>query len=100
MYFIILIEVIFKYIIYYFGLELPDNSAPLVELTFNVAMICLIVLLCFTNLFSCLIALYFVKNKELENKYPKFKGFLNYFNKSYWMMIIIYFFNNMDFYYI
>lgn len=44
LYFIILVEVMFKYIIYYFGLELPDNVAPLVELAFNVALICLVVL--------------------------------------------------------
>lgn len=55
----------FKYIIYFFGLELPENSAPLVELAFNVAMICLVVLLCFINVFGYLIALYFVQNKEL-----------------------------------
>lgn len=46
-----------KYIIYYFGLELPENVTPLVELAFNFGMICLVVLLCFINVFGYLIAL-------------------------------------------
>lgn len=79
----------FKYIIYYFGLKLPDNAAPLVELALNVALICLVVLFCFINVFGYLIALYFVQNKDFDNKYPKFKGFVNYFKKSSWLMIII-----------
>ena len=62
LYFIIILEVTFKGIISYFGLELPDNVALLVKLAFNVAIICLVVLLCF-NVFGDLIALYFVENK-------------------------------------
>jgi hypothetical protein len=33
----------FKYIIYNFGLELGDDVAPLVELGFNVSMVCLVI---------------------------------------------------------
>lgn len=89
LYFIILVEVMFKYIIYYFGLELPDNIALLVELAFNVALICLVVLFCFINVFGYLIALYFVQNKDFYKKYTKFKGVINYFNKSSRVMVII-----------
>jgi len=81
-----------KYIIYYFGLELPENVTPLVELAFNFGMICLVVLLCFINVFGYLIALYFIQNKNLVlrlNKYPKFNGIINYFKKSSFVMVII-----------
>ena len=78
----------FKYIIYFFGLELPDNIAPLVENGFNVALICLVILLCFINVFGYLIAFYLIEYYHIDKKYLKFKGILNYFKKSSWIFLI------------
>jgi len=72
----------FKYIIYFFNLELPEDSLPVVEYGFNVAIICLVVLCSFIYVFGYLIALYFIQYKDIEKKYPKFKMFLNYYKKS------------------
>lgn len=79
----------FKYIIYFFGLELPENAAPLIEVVFNVAIICLIILLCFINVFGYLIAFYLLEYYDIDKKYPKLKGILNYFKKSSWVFLII-----------
>ena len=79
----------FKYIVYFFGLDLPEDVTPLVELGFNVAMICLIVLVCFINVFGYLIAFYLLEYYHIDNKFPKFKGIINYFKKSSWIFLII-----------
>ena len=79
----------FKYIIHFLGLELPKDVVPLIEYGFNVAIICLVIFLCFINVFGYLITLYFVQNQDLENKYPKFKGIIYYFKKSSWVWITI-----------
>lgn len=79
----------FKYIIYFFDLKLPEDVAPVVGYGFAVATVCLVILVCFINFFGYLIALYFVQNKDLEKKYPKFQGLISYFKKSTWVLIII-----------
>jgi len=81
-------KLLLKYIIYFFGLELPSNAAPLVEVLFNVAMISLVVLLCFINVFGYLIAFYLLEYYKIDLKYPKIKGILNYFKKSSWIFLI------------
>lgn len=77
-----------KYIIYFFGLELEEGSSPIVEYGFNVALVCLVIFICFINVFGYLIALYFLQNKDIENKYPKLKVFFNYFKKSTFYYIV------------
>jgi hypothetical protein len=81
--------VIFKFIIYLFGLELPEDVAPLIELGLNVAMICLVVLLCFINVFGYFIAFYLLEYYNVDKKYPKFKGILNYFKKTSLIFLIL-----------
>ena len=70
-------------------MELPKGNLPVVEYGFNVAMICLVVLYCFINVFGYLIALYFIQYKDFEKKYPKLKNILNYYKKSSWFFIIL-----------
>ncbi len=78
----------FKYLIYNFGLELADDVAPLVELGFNVSMVCLVVLFCFINVFGYLIVFYLIEYSHLDKKYPKIKGIVNYLKKSSWVFLM------------
>lgn len=77
----------FKYIIYFFGIKLPDEVTPVAEVLFHVGIISLIILLSFINVFGYLIVLYFVQLNE--EKYSKFRWLINYFKRSSWLMIII-----------
>ena len=56
-----------KYIIYFLGLELASNASPVVVL-FNVAMISLVVFLCFINVFGYLIAFYLLEYYKIDKK--------------------------------
>lgn len=81
----------YKYIIYFFGLELPENASPLLEVLFNVAMISLVVLLCFINVFGYLIAFYLLEYNKIDKKCPggKARLILNYFKRSSWVFLIL-----------
>lgn len=60
-------KVMLKYIIYFLGLELASNASPVVVL-FNVAMISLVVFLCFINVFGYLIAFYLLEYYKIDKK--------------------------------
>lgn len=78
-----------KYIIYYFGLEFPDNAVPLVQYAFNVGIVSLSVFLCFINVFGYLIVIYLIQYYDLDKKYTRFLWFINYFKKSSGIFLII-----------
>lgn len=71
------------------GRELPEGSSSLVEIKFHLAILCLIIFFCFVNVFGYLIVINLLQFYDLENKYPRFKGFINYFKKSSWFIIIM-----------
>lgn len=77
-----------KYILYFLGLELPEGGSVSVEFGFNVAIICLIILICFINVFGYFIALYFFDNSDLQKEYPKLSVFIKYLKKSSFIIII------------
>ena len=79
----------FKYIIYFFGIELPDSLEPLAELGFFFGLISLSVLYCFLNIFGYLISITLLRYYELEKKYPKFSSFLKRFEKIPFFLLII-----------
>jgi hypothetical protein len=79
----------FKYIIYYLGLDIPDNITPLAENAFQVSLLCLIILTCFINVFGYLISMYLIKYYNVETKYSKYKRIIGYFLKSSWIWITI-----------
>ena len=79
----------FKYIIYFFDLKLSDNVLPIYELSFHNALICLVVLLCFINVFGYLISMHLIKFYNVKTKYPKLKLLIDYFIKSSWVFLIL-----------
>lgn len=72
----------FKYIIYYFNIELPEGLETTAEFGFNVGLVSLTVLCCFINVFGYLISVSLLKHYNLENRYPKFKAFFTRFEKT------------------
>jgi hypothetical protein len=81
--------IMLKYILYIFGLELPENASPMIEVGFNMAIICLIILICFINVFGYLLVLYLLQIYDLKNKYPKFKWLIDRYSKYSLMTVII-----------
>lgn len=79
----------FKYIIYYFDLKLPEGLEPVAQLGFNVGLVSLSALFCFINVFGYLISIYLVKYYDVEKKYPKFRKWFNYFNKTSIFFLIV-----------
>ena len=79
----------FKYVIYYFGIELPEGLEPIAEYGFNVGLVSLTVLFCFIHVFGYLIGISLLKYYNLENKYPRFKYFFNNFEKIFLFFLIL-----------
>ena len=79
----------FKYIIYYFGIVLPEGAEPLAELGFHFGLIALVVLSCFINVFGYLISISLLKYYDIENKYPRFKIFFKRFEKTSMFFLIL-----------
>ncbi|TQS39475.1 hypothetical protein Golomagni_00001 [Golovinomyces magnicellulatus] len=59
-----------NYIINYFGLQFPEKVAPFAEFAFYVAMISLVVLICFINVFGYFMGYYIKDMPIIVNKYP------------------------------
>lgn len=78
-----------NYILYVFGLELPENASPMIEVGFNMAVVCLIILICFINVFGYLLVLYLLQIYDLKNKYPKFKWLINRYSNYSLITVII-----------
>jgi hypothetical protein len=72
----------FKYIVYFFDLKLSEGVQPIIEFSFNMALVCLAILFCFINVFGYLISIHLIKYYDIENKYSKYKRIINYFLKS------------------
>ncbi len=64
----------FKYIVYFIGLEFSKDNFDFIDLYFNFGFISLIVLLCFINVLGYLV------NHAKGNK-KKYFWVINYFNK-------------------
>lgn len=76
-------------IIYLFGLELPEDAVPLVEVSFNFGIISIVVLFCFVNGFGYLLANFLLDHYNIDDKYPKLKGLIFYFKKSSLIFLLI-----------
>ena len=82
-----------NFIIYYFGIELPEDSAEIIIVSFNTGVIALITLLGFIEVFGYLIIFYLSQKygleTRLENKYPRFKWLINRYKNTTLYFIIV-----------
>ena len=51
-------------------------------------VLCLIALICFVNVLGYFISLYLINKYDIENKYPKFKKIIRYYEKSTLFFVI------------
>lgn len=79
----------FRCITYLLGIDFPDNVAPLVEYGFHVAVVSLVVLFCFINVFGYLISFYLLDSYQIKWKHYKFAGILNYFKTVSWLFLLV-----------
>ena len=66
----------------------PDNLSEYQQLVFWVMVLAIIALWCFIDIIGYLISIYVLKYTDVEKKYPKWKGLINYFLKANYLFII------------
>jgi len=72
--------ILFSYSI--FDIKLPEGSEDMVKFAFGVFILSLVAFVSFFNIVGYFLSLYLVQRYNLEQKYPKFKKIVNYFEKS------------------
>ena len=55
------------------------ETEPLVSYVFSMFMLNLIVLICFVNIIGYIISIYLVNQYDIEEKFPKFKRYINFY---------------------
>jgi hypothetical protein len=76
-------------ILSYLDINIPENATPLVNYSFNVFVLSLIVLLSFLNVVGYLTSIILLNKYEVEAKFPKLKKIINYYNKSSLLLVFI-----------
>lgn len=81
----------YSLIIYYLDLKIPDGLSNNAEMLFNLATVCLVILVCFVNVFSYFISIYLLEffKESINKKYPFLNPFVNYYKKSSMVFIVI-----------
>jgi hypothetical protein len=79
---------LFPFIYKHFETEIKDNPDPLLNYTFSMITLSLIVLFCFFNVLLYLISLYLIQNYNVEEKFPKLKKYINFYSKTTKIFII------------
>lgn len=80
---------ILPFIINIIGKDIPSGADPFITFCFNMSILIIIALICFTNAIAYLLTNYFLKYYSLESKYPFFKKFIKYYEKTSLYFIII-----------
>src|SRR6266436_6682186 len=79
---------LFPFILNYLDIKRPDNGEGLIEFAFDIFILSLICLLCFINVIVYLIAIILLNKYNIEEKYPKLKMFINYYEKTTFFFVI------------
>ncbi len=80
---------ILPFIINIIGKEIPSDADPFITFCFNISILAIIVLICFTNALAYIISLYLLKNYSIDSKYPIIKKIAKYYEKTSISLIII-----------
>lgn len=67
----------------------PDNLEGFNKMLFGILVISIILLWCFISIVGYLLTLYIIKYTKLEEKYPKLKPFIVYFQTTNYVFIVI-----------
>jgi len=80
---------ILPFIINIIGKDISNDADPFITFCFNISILTIIALICFTNAIAYLLTIYFMKIYSLESKFPIFKKILKYYEKTSLYFIII-----------
>jgi hypothetical protein len=86
-------QFIFPFIFALFDIENINKAEPIITFTFNMFLLNLACLFCFTNIFGYLLALYLIDKykDQLENKYPRLSKVIYYYaseaTKMFWLLL-------------
>jgi hypothetical protein len=80
---------ILPFIINIIGKDIPNDADPFITFCFNISIIAIIVLICFTNAIAYILTIYFMKIYSLESKFPILKKILKYFEKTSLYFILV-----------
>lgn len=64
------------------GKEIPIDAEPIVNYSFNIFILSVIILLGFINLIGYFTSIYLINKYDIENKFPKYKKIIRYYEKS------------------
>src|SRR6266704_1554822 len=67
----------------------PESLDGFNKFLFGILIISIILLWCFISIVGYLLSLYFIKYTKLEEKYPKLKPFIGYFQNTNYVLIVI-----------
>jgi hypothetical protein len=73
---------ILPFIINIIGKDIPNEADPFITFCFNISILAIIVLICFTNAIAYILTIYFMKIYSLESKFPLFKKLFKYYEKT------------------
>jgi len=67
----------------------PESLDGFNKFLFGILIISIILLWCFISIVGYLLSLYVIKYTKLEEKYPKLKPFIGYFQSTNYVLIVI-----------
>nr|YP_009710711.1 hypothetical protein [Amanita phalloides]QFZ98660.1 hypothetical protein [Amanita phalloides]WLF85166.1 hypothetical protein [Amanita phalloides] len=70
------------------GKEIPVDAEPIVNYSFHIFMLSIIILVSFINLIGYFTSIYLINKYNIENKFPKYKNIIRYYEKSNFYFII------------
>ncbi len=80
---------ILPFIISILGKDIPNEADPFITFCFNISILAIIVLICFTNSIGYFISICIIKKYSLESKYPKLKKLIKYYEKTSTFFILV-----------
>jgi putative copper export protein len=71
------------------NINVPENASSLTNVSYGVFLLSLIALFCFINIIGFFTVYILVLKGDYENKYPRFKRYINYYKKGTILSLVI-----------
>nr|QCI56443.1 hypothetical protein [Hypsizygus marmoreus] len=71
------------------GKDISNDAEPIILYSFSMFTLTLIALVCFINVIGYFISLYLIHKYDIDNKYPKLKRLIKYYEKYSFTIILI-----------
>ena len=80
---------LFTFILDSLNINIPEDASQMVQYSFSIFLLSLICLLNFINVVGYLTAIYLINKYDIENKFPKFKRIIRYYEKSSIFFVVL-----------